>query len=86
MATIIAKKPNNAIIGPNVIRRKEKISGLYSVAPLGLPTISAKPITTTTTLMAINTAFIFGRLNFIQLITPEPTPTSIRCPAWTTRK
>ena len=34
--------PNNEIIGPTVIRRKEKISGLYT-SPEGSPAIRANP-------------------------------------------
>ena len=65
MAKIVVKNPNRAIIGPTVIRRTEKISGLYAEAPLGSPTIKAKPIIIITKLMAINIALNFGRLNFI---------------------
>ena len=65
IANTIITNPNRDIIGPTVIRRKEKISGLYVVAPLGSPVIKAKPNTMITTLIAIKMPLNFGRLYFI---------------------
>ena len=46
-----------------MILRVEKISGLNSVAPLGAPTISAKPIIIISTLIAIAIAFIIKNIS-----------------------
>ena len=68
MAKIITTNPKREIIGPTVIRRNEKMSGLNSLAPLGSPTINANPITMISTLMAIKIIFNLERLYFIKFI------------------
>lgn len=65
MAKTIITKPKSEIIGPTVIRLKENISGLYSVAPLGSPTIRQKPIIIITNEIAISIKLSFGKLYFI---------------------
>ena len=65
--------PNNEIIGPTVIRRKEKISGLYT-SPEGSPVIKAKPtmiITKETAIkmrLSVGKCFISKKLDFVQRI------------------
>ena len=67
MANMIPRNPKNEIIGPTVIRLTEKMSGLYSVAPLGAPNISTKPRTTIAKNTAIRMMFNLGKLYLISL-------------------
>lgn len=62
MAKIIEIKPNNEIIGPNVIRRKLKTSGLNSLT-VDEPVINAKPKTIMAKPTAINIILILPRVN-----------------------
>ncbi len=68
--------PNNEIIGPTVIRRKEKISGLYT-SPEGSPAIRANPRIMITKEIAIRMRLSVGKcfitrnieiLNFVQRV------------------
>jgi hypothetical protein len=57
MANMINKKPKNETIGPTVMRRKLKISGLNSTW-VEEPVIRKKPITIIANPDAISTKFI----------------------------
>ena len=65
IAKIMPMKPKKAIIGPIVTRLTENMSGLYLVAPLGSPTIRAKPTIVMIKNTTISMLFNFGRLYFI---------------------
>lgn len=58
---MIEIKPNNETIGPTVIRRKLKMSGLNSLV-VEEPVINAKPKTIITKPMAINSMLILPRV------------------------
>jgi len=67
MAKIILTNPKRDIIGPTVIRRKEKISGLYT-SPEGAPAIKAKPSTMNAKDTAMRMRLSFGNVCFIKSI------------------
>lgn len=67
MAITTDINPNSEIIGPIVIRRVEKISGLYASDVLGSPAIKKKPSTIKIKDITIRMKFTFERLYFIKL-------------------
>ena len=62
-AKMINTNPNNEIMGPTVIRRKLKTSGLNSLT-VPEPDIKINPITMITKPMAISNMLVFASVNF----------------------